>query len=69
MYVVADGVGGGVRSEENLGVAGMRIYHGVGEGGGFDNTRKLQNAIVKFNLRYIVSTIFEQPDAELPNAK
>ncbi len=27
MYVV-DGVGGGVRPEENLGVAGMRIYCG-----------------------------------------
>ncbi len=32
MYVV-DEVGGGVRPENNLGVAGMRIYRGVGEGG------------------------------------
>ncbi len=32
MYV-ADGVCGGVRPEENLGIAGMRIYRAVGEGG------------------------------------
>ncbi len=62
MYV-ADGVWGGVRPEENLGVAGMGIYHGVGEGG------KLQNTIVMFNLRYIVSTIFKQLNVELPNPK